>query len=77
MPSINIGHRAVIVALLIAFGAPISGKADEIDDYIAAQLQRLHIPAVSLAIVRDGRVVKAQGYGFANLELKATATKET
>jgi D-alanyl-D-alanine carboxypeptidase len=77
MPSINIGRRAVIVALLIAFGTPISGKADEIDDYIATQMQRLHIPAVSLAIVRDGRVVKAQGYGFANLELKAPATKET
>jgi CubicO group peptidase (beta-lactamase class C family) len=77
MPSINIGRRAAIVALLIAFGAPISGKADEIDDYIAAQMRRLHIPGVSLAIVRDGRVIKAQGYGFANFELKATATKET
>jgi D-alanyl-D-alanine carboxypeptidase len=77
MPSINIGRRAVIVALLIALGAPISGKADQIDDYFAAQLPRLHIPGVSLAIVRDGRVTKAQGYGFANLELKAPATKET
>src|SRR5438094_3114906 len=40
-------------------------------------MQRLHIPGVSLAIVRDGRVIKAQGYGFANLELKAHATTET
>jgi CubicO group peptidase (beta-lactamase class C family) len=77
MPPINIGRRAVIVALLIAFGVPISGKADEIDDYIATQLRRLHIPGVSLAIIRDGRMLKAQGYGFANLELKAPATKET
>ncbi len=77
MPPIKIGHRAVIVALLVGLAAPMSSKADQIADYIAAQMQRLHIPGVSLAIVRDGRVIKAQGYGFANLELKARATKET
>ena len=77
MPPIKIGHRAVSVALLVGIAAPMSSKADQIADYIAAQMQRLHIPGVSLAIVRDGRVIKAQGYGFANLELKARATKET
>ncbi len=77
MPPINIGRRGVIVALLIAFGTPISGKADEIDNYIAAQMRRLHIPGISLAIVRDGHIVKAQGYGFANFELKAPGRKET
>jgi D-alanyl-D-alanine carboxypeptidase len=74
---ITIGRHAVVVALFIGFGAPISGKSDKIDDYIIAQMERLHIPGVSVAIVRDGRIVKAQGYGFANLELKAPATKET
>jgi CubicO group peptidase (beta-lactamase class C family) len=77
MAPIKIGHRAVVVALLVGLAAPISSKADQIDDYVATQMQRLHIPGVSLAIVRDGRVIKAQGYGFANLELKAPATKET
>ena len=77
MAPINIGRRAVIVALLVGLAAPMSSKADQIADYIATPMQRLHIPGVSLAIVRDGRVIKAQGYGFANLELKAPATKET
>src|SRR5438094_8276970 len=77
MAPINIGRRAVIVALLVGLAAPMSSKADQIADYIATQMQRLHIPGVSLAIVRDGRVIKAQGYGFANLELKAHATTET
>jgi hypothetical protein len=74
---IRIACHAVVVALLVAFGPPVSGKADQIDDYVAAQMQRLHIPGVSLAIVRDGHTVKAHGYGFANLELKAPATKDT
>jgi D-alanyl-D-alanine carboxypeptidase len=70
-------HRAVGIALLVSFGAPVPGKSDKIDDYITAQMERLHIPGVSLAIVRNAHVIKAQGYGLANLEIKAPATKET
>jgi len=77
MARMKISCRAVVIALLIASYASISAKADKIDDYVAAQMQQLHIPGLSLAIVRDGRIIKAQGYGFANLELKAQATKET
>ncbi len=36
-----------------------------------------HIPGVSLAVVRDGQIIKARGYGFANVELNAPATKAT
>jgi D-alanyl-D-alanine carboxypeptidase len=72
-----VASRAGVLALLIGFCAPISSKADNVDDYVSARMQQLHIPGLSLAIVRDGRVTKAQGYGFANLELRAHATKET
>jgi Beta-lactamase len=77
MAPIKIGRPAVAIALFVGFGAPISGKADAIDHYLTSQMQRLHIPGASLAIVRDGHIIKAQGYGFANLELKAPATKKT
>src|SRR5262249_21605379 len=77
MAPMGIGRRAVVFALLAGLAAPISAKADEIDQYITAQMQRLHIPGVSLAIVRDGKIIKAQGYGVANPELSAHATKET
>jgi CubicO group peptidase (beta-lactamase class C family) len=73
----TVASRAGFVALLIAFYAPISAKPDNVDDYVSARMRQLHIPGLSLAIVRDGRVTKAQGYGFANLELSAHATKET
>jgi D-alanyl-D-alanine carboxypeptidase len=77
MVPIKIGHRAGGIALLVGLAAPISGNADKIDQHVTAQMQRLHIPGASLAIVRDGRIIKTQGYGFANLELKAPATKDT
>lgn len=73
----EIRHPAVAIALLATFGASVPGKADKIDDYITAQIKRLHVPGASLAIVRDGHITKAQGYGFANLELRSAATKET
>jgi D-alanyl-D-alanine carboxypeptidase len=66
-----------VIALFVAFGVPIAAKSDQIDDYIAAHMTRLHIPGASLAVVRDGGIIKAQGYGFANIELKAPATKDT
>src|SRR6266481_8352212 len=69
--------RAAVVALLVGSCAPISAEADKIDDYVSAQMRQLHIPGLSLAIVQEGRIAKAQGYGFANLELKAHATTET
>jgi CubicO group peptidase (beta-lactamase class C family) len=73
----EIRHPAVAIALLVTFGAPVPGKADKVDDYIIAQIKRLHVPGASIAIVRDGHITKAQGYGFANLELRSPATKET
>lgn len=54
-------------------GAP----RDEIDNYIEAQLQRLRIPGLALAVVRDGEIVKAAGYGYANLELLVPVTAST
>ena len=73
----EIRHPAVAIALLVTFGAPVPGRTDKIDDYITGQIKRLHFPGASLAIVRDGHITKAQGYGFANLELRSPATKET
>jgi len=36
-----------------------------------------HIPGLSLAVVRDGKIILAKGYGMANLELAAPATEKT
>ena len=36
-------------------------------------MARQHIPGLSLAVLRDGRIIKAKGYGLASLEFKAPA----
>src|SRR6266446_6882719 len=53
------------------------GRADQVDDYVQRQLHFLHIPSLSLAVIKDGRIVKARGYGLANVELNVPATKDT
>lgn len=65
-----------LAAALLLIRAP-SSAADDIDGYVETQMRNLHIPGLSLAILRDGRVVKAKGYGLANIELKVPATPAT
>lgn len=48
-----------------------------VDDYVRERMQALHIPGLSLAVVREGKVVKASGYGLANLETNTPAAPET
>lgn len=54
-----------------------SARADKVDDYIKAEMQQQMIPGLSIAVVRNGEIVKAEGYGLANVELNVPATKET
>lgn len=48
-----------------------------VDTYINEQLRKRHIPGLSLAVVKNGKIVKAKGYGFANLEHRVPATPDT
>src|SRR4051812_12396387 len=53
------------------------GVGDPVDDFIVAQMASQHLPGLSLALVKDGKVVKASGYGLANLELSVAATPDS
>ena len=69
--------RSLIVTALFLCLLPTPARADEVDEYVRAFINKLHIPGLSLAVVRDGKLVKAAGYGLANLELNSPATPET
>ncbi|HLK60437.1 MAG TPA: serine hydrolase domain-containing protein [Chthonomonadaceae bacterium] len=70
-----------VLLLLMMFGGFLSARADkieaQIDAYVNAQRQQRHIPGVSVAVVREGKVVFAKGYGLANVELEVPATRDT
>src|SRR3954454_18493187 len=74
----NARHASVAAALsacLLAVALP--ARADKIDDYVQVQMRRQKIPGLSIAVVHNGEVVKAKGYGSANVELNVAATPET
>ncbi len=52
-------------------------SADSADRLVAAAMAQRHIPGVAIAVVRAGTVIKAQGYGVADLEHDVPVTTET
>lgn len=64
----------LLCALLVL---PAAAAADGVDETVRRQLAERHVPGASVAIVRDGRLVKAAGYGLANLEVGAKARKDS
>jgi len=50
---------------------------DEIDKFILKQIGEQKIVGLSIGIVKKGKIIKAKGYGFANLEHKVPATENT
>lgn len=59
------------------FCLSLTANGDEVDRYIEAQMRALRIPGVSVAVVRNGQLIKAKGYGLANIETDSAATPKT
>jgi CubicO group peptidase (beta-lactamase class C family) len=51
--------------------------SQKVDAYIAAEIHREKIPGLALAVMRDGKIIKAQGYGLSNVELSVPVKPET
>ena len=69
--------RLVLAGVLLAVVWAASAWADPIDEYIEREMRVRRIPGLALAVVRDGTVVKLQGYGAANLEHDVPVTPDT
>jgi CubicO group peptidase (beta-lactamase class C family) len=50
-----------IVSLFGVLCLSVTAFADPVDDYARAQLGPRHLPGVSLAVIKDGRIVKSGG----------------
>jgi D-alanyl-D-alanine carboxypeptidase len=51
--------------------------ADPVDDIVRAEMERTHTPGVGLVVVRDGKIIREQGYGMANVEHDVAVRPET
>ena len=62
---------------MLSLAATAIAQADQVDDLIKANMQKQNIPGLSLVALNDGKIVKAAGYGLANIKLQIPATPET
>lgn len=70
----------LIPALTLAQTKPITEdgrKASQVDAFVNERMKALHIPGLSLVVLRDGEIILAKGYGKANLELDTPASEKT
>jgi len=74
LASIIFNALALAVAAHAVPDEPLSATVDE---FVNAELRAQHIPGVALAVVRDGKIVKAAGYGMANVELSVPTKPES
>ena len=71
-------RSAMLGALLFAsIASPAAAQLEQVDAFVRAEMQRQRVPGVSIAIVKDGVIVKARGYGLSNVELAVPASPET
>ena len=72
-----------ILAFMFVSGCTVTkeetllSSTDGIDRYIEWQRKEQHIAGLSLAVVRSGKIVKAKGYGMADLARSVAAAPDT
>jgi len=67
--------RLFVIALM--FAVVVAVRADDVDDYIKAELETQHLPGLTLVVIKDMKIIKSQGYGLANIELNVVARPDT
>ena len=65
------------VVLFTSLSVSLNLRADPIDDAVAEQLAKRKIPGLSLAVIDGGEIVKARGYGFADVANRTPVTAAT
>src|SRR5262249_16586017 len=70
-------YSLAFVVLPLLLVAPGVVRADQVDDYLKAQIEKNHIPGLSVVILRDGKTIKLTSYGAANLEWDQPVTPDT
>lgn len=78
-------HRCALALGLVLAVTPVLADSARnrdtlsanVDDAVRQQMKEQHIPGVGLAVVRNGSLVKATGYGLANIENGTPVTPAT
>src|ERR1017187_10288088 len=68
---------ALALFLLPRLSAQHDGTQEAAGNYVREEMQRQHIPGLALLVTRSGKIVRAEGFGLANVELQVPVKPET
>jgi CubicO group peptidase (beta-lactamase class C family) len=87
------GRRTIFLAAFVAalalpnIATPVAGAqtasggsenvSNGVSEYVRGEMQRQHIPGLALLVSRGGKIVEAEGFGLANVELQVPVKPET
>jgi len=67
--------RTLALASLLLL--PLVAIADDLDDAIRKQMALEHVPGLTLAVVKHGKIIRLGAYGYGNLEWQTKTTNDT
>ena len=65
--SVLVHFGMFVLALLAGMRATAQSAPADLDEYVAKTMKAFEVPGISVAIVKDGKVVLAKGYGLKKL----------
>jgi CubicO group peptidase (beta-lactamase class C family) len=68
-----------IMLFFAALGALAQNSATTaaVTAYVNAEMESQHIPGLSLLVIKDGKIIRAEGFGLANVELQVPVKPES
>ena len=73
----TLGFCALTFATTLSIPLAAQSRFDQVDAFVRQEIERQRVPGVAVAIVQDGRLVHARGFGLANVELGVAVTPAT
>lgn len=74
----SLKFKQVLIALLvILFNHSTYAQPDSIDVFVQTEMQKRKIPGLQLAVVQNGKIIKAGNYGLANVQDSIPVSNKT
>lgn len=70
-------YLSFLISLLLILPARLHAQKDRIDSFIEKSMAEQRIVGLVLGVIKDGKVIKTKGYGYANLEYDIPVTTKT
>ena len=62
---------------VISYNTKIDNQNPQIDRIVYDEMVKQNLPGVAVGVIKDGRIIHYQGYGYTDIEKKSKVTRNT